>query len=244
MGLLLRIKHWLRARLTPAQWALLKDRCAPWLAPLFSRDPRALATLYGSDKWGHHWYAQHYATHFAALRRRRLNLIEIGIGGYDDPTAGGASLRMWKRYFPRGAIFGIDLHDKSALQERRITTFRGSQADADFLRDVARRIGRIDIVIDDGSHRNEHVLESFRVLFPLLAPGGIYVVEDTQTSYWERMGGDSVELDSAKTTMGYFKSLADGLNHAELEIEREPSYTDQHVAALHFYHNLVFVQKA
>ena len=192
MGLLLRIKHWLRARLTPPQWALLKRRCAPWVTPLFSRDPRALATLYGSDKWGHHWYAQHYATHFAPLRRRRLNLIEIGIGGYDDPAAGGASLRMWKRFFPRGRIFGIDLHDKSALEERRITTFCGSQADSEFLRDVVRRIGRIDIVIDDGSHRNEHVLEIIRVLFPLLAPGGVYVVEDTQCSYWERMGSVAV----------------------------------------------------
>jgi len=244
MGWLLRFKHWLRRRLSPAQWALAKRRVAPWLAPLVARDPRALAMLYGSDKWGHHWYAEHYARHFGPLRRKRLRILEIGVGGYDDPAAGGASLRLWKSYFPRSHIYGIDVFDKSAVRERRLTTFQGSQADADFLREVAGRIGRLDIVIDDGSHRNEHVLESFRVLFPLLAPGGLYVVEDTQTSYWRRMGGDSIERNSPKTSMGFLKSLADGLNHAEFEIDHEPSYTDVHVAALHFYHNLVFVEKS
>jgi|ERR1044071_3181138 demethylmacrocin O-methyltransferase len=205
---------------------------------------KALATIYGTDKWGTHWYAQHYETHFAPLRRKRLNILEIGIGGYDDPQAGGNSLRAWRTYFPKSRIYGIDIHDKSLHDERRIKTFRGSQVDEDFLAEVLKTIGRVDIVIDDGSHENEHVLCTFKYLFPRLSENGIYVIEDTQTSYWQSFGGSSDDLHRPDTTMGFLKALVDGLNYAQFEKEAyEPNYYDKHLTAIHFYHNIVFLQK-
>ncbi len=203
-----------------------------------------LATVYNSDKWNAHWYAQHYQHHFAPLRRRELTLLEIGIGGYDDPKQGGSSLRMWRTYFPKARIVGIDIHDKRLHSESRITTLRGSQDDTEFLQRVLDEIGTPDIVIDDGSHVNAHVLASFDFLFPRLADDGIYVIEDTQTSYWPDYGGSSEDLQRQDTTMALVKRLADGLNHQELRLPgHAPSYTDRHVVALHCYHNLVFVQK-
>jgi hypothetical protein len=215
-----------------------------WLfRALWGRNLVALAMLYGTDKWGHHWYAKHYQTYFAPLRLKRLSILEIGIGGYDDPAAGGASLRMWRTYFPRSMIFGIDIYDKSRLDERRIKTFRGSQVDERFLRAVLDETGPLDIVIDDGSHRNEHVIRSFELLFPYLREGGMYVIEDTQTSYWPSEGGSSTELNNVRTTMGFLKALVDGLNHAEFAHEQEPSFYDRNIVAIHFYHNLVFIRK-
>lgn len=205
---------------------------------------KALATIYGTDKWGTHWYAQHYEKHFAPLRRKRLNILEIGIGGYDDPQEGGNSLRAWRTYFPKSRIYGIDIHDKSVHNERRIKTFQGSQVDEDFLAEVMSAIGRVDIVIDDGSHENAHVLSSFKYLFPRLSDNGIYVIEDTQTSYWQGYGGSSDNLNRSDTTMGFLKGLVDGLNHIEFENEAyEPDYYDRHITAMHFYHNIVFIQK-
>lgn len=95
-----------------------------------------------------------------------------GIGGYDDPRAGGASLRMWRAYFPKSRIYGIDIHDKSGHDEKRIRTFRGDQTDRGFLEGVVREIGRPNIIIDDGSHLNAHVVATFEILFPLLADDG------------------------------------------------------------------------
>jgi len=208
------------------------------------RSLRDLAIVYGTNKWGDHWYAKHYETHFEALRRRQLNVLEIGIGGDTTPESGGGSLRMWRTYFPNSRIYGIDIHDKSPHNERRIQTFRGSQADETLLLDVVRRIGRIDIVIDDGSHRNEHVLKTFAFLFPRLSDTGMYVVEDTQTSYWPEMGGSSRDLERRDTSMGFFKNLVDGLNHVEFDRDDyEPNYYDKHIVAMHFYHGLVFIQK-
>jgi hypothetical protein len=220
---------------------------------LFTRDLRSyfvrsdltrLARLHKTDKWGAHRYTTHYQAMFEARRRRRMVVLEIGIGGYKDPHAGGASLRMWKHFFPRSLIAGIDLHEKILPSDRRIKIFRGSQVDEPFLRRVIDELGGVDIVIDDGSHRNEHVIETFRILFPLLRDGGIYAVEDTQTSYWPSMGGDSADFSNPATMMAFFKGLADGLNHAEwLRPGHQPGYNDMHVAGLHFFHNLVFVEK-
>lgn len=86
------------------------------------------------------------------------------------------------------------------------------------LDNVICEIGELDIIIDDGSHINEHIIESFKILFPKLKDGGIYAVEDTQTSYWVDFGDDIQNLDNPKTTMNFFKNLTDSLNNKEFVI--------------------------
>ena len=246
----LSLRQFVRRVLTPGQRAALKrfrerfgHRFGGMGNSLFAQDLAALAVLYGSDKWGGHRYAKHYEKHLGHLRNEPIKVLEIGIGGYADPKAGGASLRMWKAYFPRGDIFGIDLHDKRPHDEPRIRTFQGDQTDEGFLRRVIAEIGRPQIIIDDGSHINAHVIKTFEVLFPLLSDDGIYAVEDTQTAYWPAQGG-SCDLTSASTSMAFLKRLVDGLNWQEyINPGYVPSYYDQHIVAMHFYHNLVFVYK-
>lgn len=74
------------------------------------------------------------------------------------------------------------------------------------------------------------------------------MVEDTQTSYWsfvdnDQWGGSS-DLTAPHTSMNFFKSLVDGLNYEEFTLdEYTPTYFDEHIIAMHFYHNLVFVCK-
>jgi hypothetical protein len=204
----------------------------------------ALAEKYQSDKWGPHSYTRHYETHFARFREQPVNVLEIGIGGYDDPRAGGASLRMWHDYFTRGRIVGLDLHAKRFTVPERVRLYQGSQTDADLLCRIDREAGGFDIIIDDGSHINAHVIATFEVLFPLLKTGGLYVVEDMQTSYWPVLGGSSRDPDSAHTMMGYFKSLIHGLNHAEIVAGCErPGRFDRDILGMSFYHNMVFVEK-
>jgi hypothetical protein len=212
-------------------------------ALLFGDNLKTLARVYFTDKWNSHWYAQHYEDHFRQVRRRKINILEIGIGGYDDPRKGGGSLRMWQTYFPKGRVYGIDIYDKSAHSRPRIKTFQGSQTDPLFLDSVVREIGKIDIILDDGSHRNEDVLLTFQHLFPHLADGGFYAVEDTQTSYWPDYGGDALGGNGPHTTMGYFKSLTDGLNWEEFRGNCSPSYLDLNVKSMAFYHNLIIVRK-
>jgi len=236
-----RVGRLLKGILPAKQWSSLKGFVARYF---FSRNLRLLATMYGSDKWGQHWYAQHYERHFSFLRKKPIVLLEIGIGGYNNPRAGGASLRMWKNYFPKGRIHGVDIYDKSPLNDDRIRTFVGDQSDEKFLRHLISEIGTPDIVIDDGSHINSHVIKSFEVLFPLLADGGIYVIEDLGSSYWPDFGGSSEDLASARTSMCMLKMLVDGLNHKEFMLcNYQQSYFDENIVSMHFYHNLAFCFK-
>lgn len=79
----------------------------------------------------------------------------------------------------------------------------------------------------------------------MLKMGGIYAIEDLQTSYWKStFGGSSTELSSSKTSMGFLKSLADCVNHAEFDIPGyQPTYLDKTITSISFYHNLAFVYK-
>jgi hypothetical protein len=122
---------------------------------------------------------------------------------------------MWERFFDKAEIFGVDIYDKTQLQEGRKKIKQGSQVDASFLESLSDEVGGFDLIIDDGSHLNEHIICTFEILFPKLNDNGIYVIEDVQTSYWPEFGGDSINSDSEWTAMGNFKKLIHGLNHAE-----------------------------
>ncbi len=198
-----------------------------------------LALSHGTDKVPHCYIYERY---FGSLRNEKINFFEIGIGGYDVPEAGGSSLRMWKEYFPNSDIYALDYYDKSPHSEDRLHIYQGSQDNPEILQKIYQDMGRIDIVLDDGSHRSEHVIASFEILFPLLASGGMYVVEDLATSYWPDHNGSDDLLDQ-KTSVSYFKRRVDGIQHRHFRHEYSPHYADEHIASIHFYENVVVITK-
>lgn len=203
-----------------------------------------LAIIHKTDKNRIHFYTKHYQKHFMPYKYKKINLLEIGVGGYDNPLSGGESLRMWKTFFPFANIFSLDIYDKSFLQEKRIKIYKGSQNDINFLQTICDDAGLFDLIIDDGSHINEHVIKTFEFLFPKLKNGGIYVIEDTQTSYWEGFGGTSKDFNKEGTIYWYFKSMIDSLNHEEFMIDDyQETFYDRHIISMHFYHNMIFIYK-
>lgn len=203
-----------------------------------------LGLMFGTDKAIGHYYLPHYQKHFRPYKFKKIKLLEIGVGGYENPNYGGHSLRMWKSYFKKAQIYAFDIHNKLPLQEKRIKIFQGSQVDHSFLDILIKKTGKLDIIIDDGSHINQHVITTFKALFPHLKDGGIYVIEDTQTSYWKDYGGDSEVLNNPNTIMNYFKGLTDGLNNKEFDKPGyNATYFDLKIVSMHFYHNLIFIYK-
>nr|Q83WF2.1 RecName: Full=Mycinamicin VI 2''-O-methyltransferase; AltName: Full=Mycinamicin biosynthesis protein E [Micromonospora griseorubida]BAC57026.1 methyltransferase [Micromonospora griseorubida] len=218
------------------------------LAGCGSRKPdlSELSSRYFTPKFGFlHWFTPHYDRHFRDYRNQQVRVLEIGVGGYKHPEWGGGSLRMWKSFFPRGQIYGLDIMDKSHVDELRIRTIQGDQNDAEFLDRIARRYGPFDIVIDDGSHINAHVRTSFAALFPHVRPGGLYVIEDMWTAYWPGFGGQADPQECSGTSLGLLKSLIDAIQHQELPSDpnRSPGYVDRNIVGLHVYHNVAFVEK-
>lgn len=213
-------------------------------APDRAVDPLTrLSIKYGTDKWGAHFYTPLYHQLFFELRDRPIRLLEIGVGGYDLQTAGGASLAMWADYFATGQITGIDIAEKRLALNSRIKIYRGSQDDPIFLKKICDERGPFDIIIDDGSHVPKHVVASFHLLFPSLVDGGLYVIEDVQTAFWPRFGGSSLHGgDTVKLT----RTLIECLNHAEIAVVDQshsfPPFAKQ-IKAFRAFHNLLIIDK-
>lgn len=195
-----------------------------------------LAIQHGTDKFGLHDYTPNYHQLFQHLCDKPIRLLEIGVGGYSDADRGGYSLATWRDYFPLGQIVGIDIQKKHIDLGPRVQVLQGSQIDPDFLAEVVRNHGPFDIIIDDGSHRNEHVVESYGILFPTLVAGGIYVAEDVQTAFVPRFGG-SLTLD-APNSVGYFADIIGRLHSGDTD----PLIAD--VAAMQRFHNMVALHKS
>lgn len=213
-------------------------RLAGWLGA----DLNLLAALYGTDKYGEHDYTPVYQDLMRPWRGKPVRLLEIGVGGYEG-ALGGESLRTWESYFRRGRIYGIDLYDKTALSGGRVKVFQCSQVDAPKLDALAREIGPLDFIIDDGSHLNAHQIETFGILWRHVKDGGTYIVEDTQTSYWPSYGGGPLGTPGhAQSAMRWFKDFADSVNLPEF-LQPAPAGLDAGVGSIAFHHNLIVVRK-
>ena len=142
-------------------------------------------------------------------------------------------------------IYGVDIFDKSPLTRSRMLAIQGDQSDPASLGAIADQVGEIDVVIDDGSHISDQTIAAFQVLFPVLKPGGIYVVEDIQTSYWPGWNGNRSDFTDPGSWIGFVKRLIDDLHHQDRvdDDAREKLDVNQSVVGLHIYHNIVFIEK-
>ncbi|MFN4059234.1 MAG: hypothetical protein ACK4IA_00585 [Paracoccus hibiscisoli] len=169
-------------------------------------DLTRLAIRHDTDKFGLHDYTPVYDALFCPWRDRPVRVLEIGVGGYGHADRGGGSLAMWRDYFPQGRIVGLDVAPKQLDLGPRVSIRQGAQADPTVIAALIVEEGPFDIIIDDGSHRPDDVLASWRLLGQALVPGGIYVVEDVQTAFMMAFGG-SADL-SAPNHLAALRDLA------------------------------------
>lgn len=206
-----------------------------------------LSIKHGTDKGPkHHNYTPTYFSYFDKIRHDKLKILEVGVSR-------GCSLMMWQEYFDSSLIYGIDKKDTTHLTKDRIKTFIGDQTDIAFLTKVNTDVGPFDIIIDDGSHINDHQIITFECLFPYLKNGGIYVIEDTSTSYWNEFKKGSKKL---KSCIEFLKDRIDDLhfhgykykdskvaNRNVLATKPNCNIYEKNIKSIHFYTGLAFVFK-
>lgn len=133
----------------------------------------------GTDKIYHHGYHRFYPIFLEALRDKPISMVEIGY-------LNGDSHRMWNSYFPKGRVYFIEKDGDHQIENG----FGGDQSSKDDLRKflASKNMTKsLDIIVDDGSHHPSHQLFSFKYLYKWgLKPGGIYIIEDIEMSYWIR----------------------------------------------------------
>lgn len=223
-------------------------RIAGLLSLLPMRLPKILK-LFGSDKQrpGEHSYGATYDASFRPFRYKKIKILEIGL-------LTGASLLAWRCYFPFATTIGIDIEPKPEMAGSRTRIYTADQSSAVDLAMVAAKEGTFDIIIDDGSHQNEHQIFTFYQLFDSLRDGGVYVIEDVQTSFWpgevatfQWDGRHISDPEFHRTCYGEFLELAKYLNQAEFLTQED---TDprrmafgRRITRIAFEHNLIFVWK-
>jgi hypothetical protein len=170
---------------------------------MFEKSLDGIGRKYGTDKASqHHDYLRFYESRFAYLRNEKFTFIEIGVFK-------GASVAMWGDYFPNATIVGIDYKaDCAQYASNRVNIEIGNAADTDFLRSVVNKYGAPTIVIDDGSHRWDHQIIALQTYFPLLKPGGHFVIEDIDTSFEAHLKQARFQGESEISAFDYIYKLS------------------------------------
>lgn len=186
-------------------------------------------------KWWH--YFEIYHKYFSNYVNKEVRILEIGV--YK-----GGSLQMWKDYFGEKALItGIDIDSAcKQYEEERVNVCIGSQDDQDFLKQVSEQYGPFDIVLDDGGHQVVHQTVTFETMFPLLKPGGIYLIEDLHSSYWPEFGGMPYKPG---TFLEYSKNFIDCLHIQHMDEKYQelmPQYAGE-INACHYYDSVLVIEK-
>jgi len=193
-------------------------------------------------------YFDIYDHHFTPFRENQITLLEIGIFR-------GGSLRMWKEYFHKSKVIGVDVEDltdgtKKRLSKDGVLFYQGDATNKNLIDNIISECGRFDIVIDDGSHYSREQISSFQILFQHVKQGGIYIIEDLFPSYWNT----HVNKDE-QTCVNFCKTLVDYLNYMAYKnpywkndahnYSSEPlTYYEQYIDSIHFYKGIVFIYKS
>ncbi len=218
-----------------------------------------IALKYGTDKsseW--HNYTDKYEKYFEGMRHQPIKLLEIGL-------AHGRSAHAWEEYFTKADLHFIDISQeflniyKSNASER-CHLYLADQSDEKSLQAFLAKAGDgFDIIIDDGGHTMLQQITSFKVLFPQLNSGGIYVIEDLATSFladWGGYGSKPNPKSGPGTTMSFLQQLIEEINSFTPKIPapffcanyqrfnvNELTYYQQHIESIHCYNCLVFIFK-
>jgi len=187
-----------------------------------------------NDKPIHKWvhYFEVYERHLEKYRDTSVNVLEIGVQG-------GGSLQMWKKYFgPNSKILGIDIDPTYKYQEDQISVEIGNQSDEEFLKRIVLEYGPFDVIIDDGSHIQSDVLNSFFFLYPTLNRGGTYIIEDTNTAYFDAFQGG---LKSNANSISIFSNFIHDMNVEYMEEPFNPGLKD--LSSMSFYNSMVVFEK-
>lgn len=155
-----------------------------------------------------------------------IKLLEIGIQD-------GSSIKEWKTKSPSWDVWGLDIDPRCAGDKIVI----GSQED----KEVLKQFEGFDIVIDDGGHTWKQQIETFKQLFPTMKNGGLYVIEDLHTSFWDEFA------DYDKSCVDFLCELVPHINHKianeETRLKGHAKLNNNNIAAIEFYPSIVFIWK-
>ena len=181
-----------------------------------------------SIKWSS--YFQVYEKIFSEYRNKKIKFVEIGV-------ANGGSLLMWQKYFGKKAkIIGIDLNPKAKkLEKNGFKIYIGNQSDKNFWDNFYKNEGKVDIILDDGGHKNLQQISTVHYSLPFIRDGGKIIVEDTGTSYIKK----EFNNPSKYSFMNYAKNIIDNIHRRSPLLKKKLSFYSKKIFLVEFFESIV-----
>lgn len=203
-----------------------------------------------TDKINVHHYERFYPFYLEHLRNDTFNMLEIGVQYY-------YSINLWLNYFPKAKIYGIDINTEK--EGERFSVKKLDQSNEIQIENYSSNHKNFfKFIIDDGSHIPEHQLLTFNHFFnKCLEPGGIYIIEDIETSYWSKNNiwpyDTPYGYNHHRSLIEIFKHLIDYLNKRYLTDENLNIVEDktkmicketkEAIATIQFCQNCIIIKK-
>ena len=177
-------------------------------------------------------YFQVYEEMFNKYVGKKITFVEVGV-------LQGGSLFMWREYFGKDArIIGIDLHPNAKeLEKHGFEIYIGSQSDKNFWRNFYTKVGKIDILLDDGGHVNDQQIVTLSESVNNINDDGIIMTEDVHTSYFKKFGNPS-----KYSYINYSKYLIDVVNSRFPETEIKKNNFRNKIYSISFYESIVAIK--
>ena len=177
-------------------------------------------------------YFQVYEEMFNKYVGKKITFVEVGV-------LQGGSLFMWREYFGKDArIIGIDLHPNAKeLEKHGFEIYIGSQSDKNFWRNFYTKVGKIDILLDDGGHVNDQQIVTLSESVNNINDDGIIMTEDVHTSYFKKFGNPS-----KYSYINYSKYLIDVINSRFPETEIKKNNFRKKIYSISFYESIVAIK--
>ena len=181
-----------------------------------------------SIKWSS--YFQVYEKIFSNYRNKKIKFVEIGV-------ANGGSLFMWQKYFGKKAkIIGIDLNPKAKKLERNgFKIYIGNQSDKKFWDYFYKREGKVDIILDDGGHKNLQQISTVHYSLPNIKDGGKIIVEDTSTSSLKK----EFNNPSKYSFVNFAKNVVDNIHRRSPLLGKELSIYSKKIFLVEFFESII-----
>ena len=168
------------------------------------------------------------------FKYQNITLVEVGIGN-------GGSLYMWKKYFNnQSRIIGIDMNPEAKKFEKEgFEIFIGDQSDPKFWHFFYDSVGKIDILIDDGGHKNLQQITTVSESIENIRDNGLIIIEDTVTSYMKKKGFGN---PSKYSFINYCNEIVESIHRRNPFMKKENNIFSKKVYSIEFFDSLVAIK--
>jgi hypothetical protein len=206
-----------------------------------------LKDIFKTDKFNH-GYMSIYESHLSKyVFKNEFTLLEIGVKKRAAGITGCESLKLWRNFFPKARIIGLDIIDLNELQLQN-TDIELYQVDCTKFEHIIAVLNshsiKPDVVIDDGAHTPESHQISFSAIFPYLLSGGVYFIEDLQTCF-KTENFERWQVNNENNTFKWLDDLSNKKSNSVFLSPEQNSRCIKNIQGVKFYCNkkLAMIEK-